>query len=348
MKRSKHSFIALSVAIAVIAIGCTGGDSDSFVPPPLPPSLSVASLHGVYSSIGYRQTASTTTAVNTNMVFDGAGNLSWTLVILSNIVTLTGTYTVAADGSLHIDINSETITGKVSGDAAQILIADADSAAGVEGSMSVMTKVSTAYTNESLSGEYVASTIKTQTGVVSSFKKGFNFDGAGNVDISVDLGAGVVTSSDTYTVAANGTVVMAGDGGWLSANENILTLASDDGSSNADMTVALKSGAEHTAASVAGVYHFGEFTDTTPSSPSSGAGTLTLNANGTLSISVTISANDTLTRTGTFTVTDPSGTLEFVIGGNTLVGAISANGQTVIYSDEVADATPEIYIAIRK
>lgn len=345
MKSSRSSFIGLLVVL-MVAAGCSGESDDDSTPAP----LSVASLNGLYSYADYNQTTSTTEAKILDIEFDGAGNMDVSQLVGTVTVTVTGTYTLVADGSFSMTASGDTITGKASGDATQVLLVDDVSAAGVEGTIAIMTKMSTVYSNASLNGEYASSGIRTDTGTVSSSWIGFNFDGTGNVDVSMIVGGVTVTISDTYTVTSDGNVTFGGaiDAGYISSDLNILTLVYDDGSSNAGIRVAVKGGVGHSAASVAGTYHFGEFSFTTASGPASGMGTMTLNADGSLAVTLTIAPGTTLTRAGTFTVTDPAGVLEFVVDSNTLVGAISADGQTVLYGDVVADATPELCIAIKQ
>ena len=85
---------------------------------------SISSLNGTYSGIHYDSSFGSLTQAN----FDGNGNISGSgiqnyLGTISNI-TVSGTYSVAPDGTLTINSSGAILTGKISSDTNTIIFGE--------------------------------------------------------------------------------------------------------------------------------------------------------------------------------------------------------------------------------
>src|SRR6266404_5906613 len=153
-----------------------------------------------------------------SVTFDGAGNFSGTLVVNGggNVGSgaVSGTYTVAADGTLNISpARTSTITGGLSADGNTLLTSQTN--AGVSPEVLVGIKHGQAnFSNGNLKGTY-------EVVIYDDISVGDNgslltltFNGAGVVTgTGVQNSGGLVSSvavSGTYTVAAEGTLTISG------------------------------------------------------------------------------------------------------------------------------------------
>ncbi len=286
-------------------------------------------------------------------VFDGAGGFSGSYVRnVSGVISsgpFSGTYTAAAGGVMTLN----GLDGGVSTDGNTILFADLF--AGGSPYVDVEIKQGqTNFTNADFIGTYQLASISTNADASSWLA--LTADGMGTYSGTVDRNdAGVITSgavTGTYTVAADGSLTIAPAGGspftgGISADGKSLVLSQLTAAQPAEFAVGIKQGrSDFTIANVIGTYviiYFDGYADILLTLTFDGAGlfqgTGTLNDAGTIS-SIPVTGAYTVAADGSLTLT--------VTGESSFTGGVSADGNTLMFTDLNAGNRVSILFGVRR
>jgi hypothetical protein len=204
--------------------------------------MSAASLNGTYIICQVRHDSERVKASRMRFVFDGAGAVSGTILEDSDGSTgaLSGTYTVAANGTLELDITglAKDFEGNVASDGSLILIMDTDDDGEVL--MMVGVKTATGLGASSLSGDYQMNQFGADEYGSWTTRIDMTADGAGSLsaDILADSNDDLTdpTAMD-YSVDSDGTFVITGSDniGQLSADGEIFVMVDSDTSGDGDV-----------------------------------------------------------------------------------------------------------------
>src|SRR6266404_1734178 len=299
-----------------------------------------------------------------SVTFDGAGNFSGTLVVNGggNVGSgaVSGTYTVAADGTLNISpARTSTITGGLSADG-NTLVSSQMAAAGF-GTPDVLVGIKHGqanFTNASLKGTFTAVRYDYSSMGDSGGLWNVTFDGAGNFTGTDTLNnAGTVSSgvvSGTYTVAADGTLTISPTGsstitGGLSADGNTLLTSQTNAGVSPEVLVGIKHGqANFSNGNLKGTYEVVIYDDISVGDNGSlltltfnGAGVVTgtgVQNSGGLVSSVAVSGTYTVAAEGTLTISG--------VDLGPLTGGLSVDGNTLVASQTTSGHSPSILVGI--
>ena len=206
-------------------------------------NFSDQSLNGTYAGIHYDSNFGALTQAN----FDGNGNISGSgiqnhLGTISNI-TVSGTYSVAPDGTLTINSSGAILTGKIRSDTNTIIFGEYG--AGENNEVDVSIKINdSGYSNSSLNGTYAGIHYDSSFGALTQA----NFDGNGNISgsgIQNHLGTiSNITVSGTYSVAPDGTLTINSSGailtGKISSDTNTIIFGEYISRKNNEVDVSIK------------------------------------------------------------------------------------------------------------
>jgi len=323
-----------------------------------------ANLKGTYTAVRYDYGGVTGDAGDLwTVTFDGAGNFSGTLVenkggkVGSGAVS--GTYTVAADGTLNINWTGgvTTLTGGLSSDG-NTWVTSQTNAGGFRGDAAdVLVGIKqgqTNFSNANLKGTYAA--VRYDYG--STGDRGglwiVTFDGAGNFSGTDTLNnAGTVSSvavSGTYTVAADGALTISPTGGstitgGLSADGNTLVTSQTTVGVSPEVLVGIKQGQTNFSnANLKGTYAAVRYDD---SSTVDSDSLLTLTFNGTGGVMGTGVQNSfPVAVSGTYTVAQYGMLTISVVDLVPLTGGLSADGNTLVASQTTSGHSPSILVGI--
>ncbi len=286
------------------------------------------------------------------LVVNGGGNVG------SGAVS--GTYTVAADGTLNISpARTSTITGGLSADG-NTLVSSQMAAAGF-GTPDVRVGIKHGqanFTNASLKGTFTAVRYDYSSMGDSGGLWNVTFDGAGNFTGTDTLNnAGTVSSgvvSGTYTVAADGTLTISPTGsstitGGLSADGNTLLTSQTNAGVSPEVLVGIKHGqANFSNGNLKGTYEVVIYDDISVGDNGSlltltfnGAGVVTgtgVQNSGGLVSSVAVSGTYTVAAEGTLTISG--------VDLGPLTGGLSVDGNTLVASQTTSGHSPSILVGI--
>ena len=212
-------------------------------------SMDASSLNGSYTICQIRNDGDTK-ASRLSFTFDGAGTLSGEILedTDGSTGTLSGTYTVAANGALGMVVTgiSKTFAGNVSADGNIFLVYDTDD----DGEVLLMVglkKAASGMSASNLSGDYQMNMIAGSATSTWTQRIAMSADGAGTMSIDI-LAASDDDLSDqpdmNYSVAGDGTLTITGTDlvGQLSSDGEILVLVDSDTSSDGEviLTIGIK------------------------------------------------------------------------------------------------------------
>jgi hypothetical protein len=330
-------------------------------------NVSDATLHHTYTTVaaGF-DTPSNGTSVIVDLVdsatFDGAGNIDQTggtVNIGGSIYPVqpaTGTYTVATTNALPTFVNAGSIGGieGTNGDALAAIAAISGSPPVI--GISVLPNATA--TTASINGNYTLADISAQLGdgkmygylatltVINGTVSGtFTENMAGTITTGNPASAqwtvtnGILTSAD----AASGAV---------SADGDLIVLADTNSGDDPSINVAVLRGTGVTQTTFEGVYSVTEYSGGSVTATSGKGGTLFAYGNGTYSVSYTQNYNGTVTTnntgTGTYTVAS-DGTLTLTATDGTVYnGAVSADGNALVFATLVSGRNPGIDVGVRQ
>jgi hypothetical protein len=332
-----------------------------------------AQLQGTYSAVHYEGDSSGLYI----LTFDGAGNFSGT-DMLNNAGTVSsaavsGTYTVAADGTLNISpTDGSTITGSLTADGNTLVTAqesedfDSEILVGFK-------EGQTNFSNASLTGIYTAVRYAYGSMGDSGGLWTVTFDGAGNFSGTDTLNnAGMVSSaavSGTYTVAADGTLTIDPTGGAtiigsLSADGTTMVSNQAAAGSSPQALVGIRQGQTNFSnTNLMGTYTAvrydsaitndgsstgdrSSFWNVTFDGAGNFSGTDTFNIAAT-DYSATVSGTYTVAADGTLTITETLGGDPNLVAVP-FVGGLSADGHTLVASQTTSERPPSILVGIMR
>ena len=305
------------------------------------------------------------------LTFDGAGNFTGSNLNLDGTTgstTTSGTYSVAADGTLTIAWYDPTYGGTtISGD----LGASGDTLVAIRTpffSSSVLFGIKQAqsnFSNASLNGAYTAARYDHNGAGDSSNLLTLTFDGAGNFTGTDTLNSNGTTSSTavsgTYSVAADGTLTMSTINGSVVAGElsdGADRLVGRQGNTGdlPELLVGIKQGqANLSSASLTGTFTWISYENNaehTGLAKNDFVNRLTVTFDGAGNFSGTgvqysVESASSTTISGTYSVT-PDGTLAITsTDSSTITGALSADGRTLVASQTTPGRPPTVIFAVR-
>ncbi len=212
-------------------------------------------------------------------------------------------------------------------------------------------------TPASIAGTYVAVDFNHQlTGQTQSIYARVTLNADGSYTMAAqgtsDGTAGSSTLGGTYTVGADGSLVIKpGGGGTMTgfigaSGELVLAQTGADGP---EVVVAVQALPAYAVLNVAGSYSFVDFNHQGSGPFQVAAGTLTLAGDGTYSTTYTSNTNGViaanLQSSGNYVLGADGGFTISLVGGATLKGQVSANGQIVLA--QVGATKPEFAVAIK-
>ena len=311
-------------------------------------NFSDQSLNGTYAGIHYDSNFGALTQAN----FDGNGNISGSgiqnhLGTISNI-TVSGTYSVAPDGTLTINSSGAILTGKIRSDTNTIIFGEYG--AGENNEVDVSIKINdSGYSNSSLNGTYAGIHYDSSFGALTQA----NFDGNGNISgsgIQNHLGTiSNITVSGTYSVAPDGTLTINSSGailtGKISSDTNTIIFGEYESGENNEVDVSIKiTGSGYSISSLNGTYSgihydssFGSLTQANFDGNGNISGSGIQNYLGTIS---------NITVSGTYSVA-PDGTLTINSSGAILTGKISSDTNTIIFGEYISRKNNEVDVSIK-
>ncbi len=206
--------------------------------------MSASDLNGTYTVCQIRKDATGTMASRMSFTFDGAGAVSGNILADSDGTTgsLSGTYTVAADGELDFVITglSKDFIGDVSSDGNIIVILDIDD----DGELLLMVgiKTSSGMDAADFSGDYQLNLYNSNGTDTFTSRIALLADGAGT------LSADILASSDgdlsdqpdmAYTVGSDGALAITGSDimGQLSPDGEVFVMVDADATGDGEVVL---------------------------------------------------------------------------------------------------------------
>jgi len=325
--------------------------------------FSTASLNGLYKRVLLSYNNGVPVSAFANIEFDGEGNIiiedTFSTPYGANQTrTLTGTYTVAKDGSLVFNINGKEKVGLLHEDKASYIITDINSStaqmvvAGIKNGYG-------GYTNASLQGTYKRVLFSFANGTSRSSIADLTFDGNGNVSIegiaSTPYGTSIISNTWTYDVAddgsftfnfANGTELI----GQLHDNGNSFIGSKVDINSTQVIIAGVKTGGDDfNDASFNGVYKRVVFAFHENSISQSSIADMTFDGDGNVRMEGVWStpySTDNSVVEGTYAVTS-DGSFSLNFGPNEIVGQLHEDTNSYITTRVDSNNTQSISIGIK-
>ena len=204
--------------------------------------MDASTLNGSYTVCQIRNDGDTK-ASRMSFTFDGAGNLSGEILEDTDGTTgtLTGVYTVAANGAFGVDVGglSKAFAGNVSSDGNMFLIYDTDD----DGEVLLMIglkKVSSGMSVSSLSGDYQLNMMADDGTNPWTTRVAITADGLGSMSVDILAASDGDLSAQpdmSYTVAGDGTLAIVGTdlSGQLSSDGEVLIMVDSDNSSDGEV-----------------------------------------------------------------------------------------------------------------
>jgi hypothetical protein len=312
-----------------------------------------ANLNGTFKVIEYRYGGGIFEGLGDaadlfTLTFDGAGNFSGTDtlnktggVVVSNPIS--GTYVIAADGTLTIIRVGSSLTGRLSADGNRLVVSQ--TIPGKAPAIAVGIKQGqTDFSNADLRSSYVMVDYRHDSaGDIVTFST-VSFDGAGNVSGSgTQNSSGTISTqaySATYAVAADGTLTVSPTSGspmtgGLSADRSTLVISQMTSGDSPEVLVGINQGLANPTGTYATVgYRYNSAGD---SSSLSG-----LTFSGGARGQYFFSGGDH----GIYDVSYGALTLTS-FGGRTLSGGVSFGANTVVTAQVTSQQAPDFTVAIR-
>jgi hypothetical protein len=212
-------------------------------------AMNAASLNGTYIIAQVRRDDERVKASRMTFTFDGAGSVGGNIIEDSDNSTgsLSGTYTVAADGEFTIDITGVTkaFEGQVASDGSLLLIMDIDD--DDEVLMMVGVKTATGLDASTLSGDYQMNQFGGDSSGAWTTRIDMTADGAGSLtaDILADSNDDLTDPPTmAYTVSDSGMLTITGTTqiGQVSADGEVFIIvdANTSGDDDVALTIGIK------------------------------------------------------------------------------------------------------------
>jgi Ca2+-binding RTX toxin-like protein len=207
-------------------------------------------------------------------------------------------------------------------------------------------------TPASLAGSYVAIDFNHQlTGQTQSIYMAVTINGDGTLSQvsqgSADGSSGSGTATGTYTVGADGSFSSGTMKGYVTAAG--MSVMAQTGADGPEVVLTVQKLPPYAVLSAAGSYSFVDFSHQGTGPNQVVFGTLNLSANGSFTASYTTNSEGTITAnlssSGSYSLGIDGSFAIALVGGATLKGQMSANGEIVLA--QVGAAKPEIAVAIK-
>jgi hypothetical protein len=214
-------------------------------------------------------------------------------------------------------------------------------------------------TTDTANGNYTQVAIVAQlgTGVIKGNEGPITLtNGSVTGTLSSNTAGSIVTgvaTSGTFTISSGLVSVGAGaEQGGISADGDLIVVADTESGDNPSIAVLVLQGTGVTQPTFEGVYSVAEYGGASVGSTFGKAITLFAYGNGTYSITFTKNANGTITSgntdTGTYTVAD-DGTLVLTDSeGNVYNGALSMDGNALVFGSVMSGESPEMSVGVRQ
>ena len=301
-----------------------------------------------------------------SVTFDGAGNFSGSDVhnhfgtVSSDSVS--GTYTIAADGTLDISRPGSTTTGRLSANG-NTLVASQKTAGYFPGVLIGIKQGQTNFSNADLIGLYKVVNFASPSpfdygGDISNLLT-LTFDGAGHYSgTDVQNAYGSINSSatsGTYNVAADGTLTITKTGGstitgGLSADGSTLVVGQTTSGESPSVQFGIKQGqsnfsnANLTGPYKVAAYHYGDAGDGSDLSDVTFDGAGNFGATGIQNNVGTVSSS---TSAGTYAVAADGTLTVSPMDDYPIIGGLSADGATVVITQMTSDHLPHIIFGVQ-
>jgi hypothetical protein len=329
-----------------ISVSCTTGVAN-------------AKLTGTYTAVDYSSAGESGRLWT--VTFDGVGQFS-AIDIRNNTgtvdsITISGTYTVAADGTLNISVNGgSTLTGGLATDGSTWVISQTTADGYMLPEILVGIKQGAMpYSSANLTGAYTAAHYGYASTGDSSGLWTVTFDGAGNFSgTDIVNNAGIVSSaavSGTYAIAPNGALTITPDGGstitgGLSADGITWVASQLTAGVSPEILVGIKQGSmAYSSASLNGTYaaaHYGYRSI-------GGLWAVVFDGAGTFSGTDYLNSTSTTSSvgiSGTYTVAVDGALNLHVAGDPAVTGGVSADGNTWVGGQPASGEMPSILVGV--
>jgi len=327
-----------------------------------------ARLNGTYTAVHYDHPGES--GGLWTVTFDGAGKFSGTDTTITTYYpggssgAISGTYTLAADGTLNISPDGGiTVTGGLSADGNTLVISQ--TTPGVPPEVLIGIKQGPAnFSNANLSGTYTAAHFRSP-GFPNTIDEGglwiVTFDGASNFSGTDTLNnhgtASKVALSGTYTVATDGTLSISPNGGStitgaLSADGNTWVTSQTTKGDWPEILVGIKQGPTSLSnANLNGRSTTVYYTNTGYDSSNDDGGLWDVTFDGAGNFNGADTVNTPLATlstpvSGTYAVAADGALSLSPIGGSTVAGGLSADGTTWVAGQTTPGQPPSIYVGV--
>jgi hypothetical protein len=298
--------------------------------------------------------ADVTGAFNGSGAYSGTATLNYAGTIVPGY-SISNTYAISTTDAIP-SLNSGTIGGIEGVNAAAL--AQVGLTSGTAPNIGIQVLPNASATTTSIDGNYTLVDLTAQlgTGVVSGYDATITLTNGTISGTYTENDGGTITTgnpaSGQWTVA-NGLVTAVGSAaGAVSADGDLIVLADTNAGDDPYINVAVRRGTGVTQATFEGVYSVSEYGGTPITSTFGKAITLFAYGNGTWSITYTKNANGTITTnntgTGTYTVA-ADGTLTLMdTEGDVYNGAIAADGNALVLASVASTQNPALFVGVRQ
>jgi hypothetical protein len=326
-----------------------------------------ANLQGTFKMARYSFVPNGNGAVGdlVSVTFDGVGKFSGTDIhnyggtVSSDSVS--GTYTIAADGTLDISRPGSTMTGRLSANGKTLVASQTTSGSNPSVLLGIKHGQSK-FSNADLIGIYKVVNFAypgpfDYLGDTSNLLT-LTFDGAGNFSgTDVQNNGGTIASSSTsgtYTVAADGTLTITKTGGptitgGLSADSNTLVASQTTSGESPSVLLGIKQGqSDFSNANLRGTYKVAAYNydyvgDGSELSDVTFDGAGNFDATGVQNQAGTVSSSAAL---GTYTVAADGGLTVTPTAGYPIAGGLGADGTTVVITQMTSNHLPQVLFGV--
>jgi hypothetical protein len=332
-------------------------------------SGSADSLSGTYHGVGYIVDGTNAVSALGTAVVSGGNYTTTTQSVNFNSIIVppsglpgpgSGTYTVTSAGALTLTPAAAGAVPSVGG----VLGADGGAYAtlvvtdGKSPTMLVSVKEGSGVTLASIAGDYTLVRLSSDNSSSEGDLETFTLKSDGTYDngsATVNVSGTITQAMDSgaVTVSANGILSNSGSAGAISANGDLFVIHDIQAGEWPALIIGVRRGTGVTAATLSGTYTAvsltGEMNGVSGGSAGS-VGTVVFDGKGNFAVTNTDNEGGTISTgsgAGTYTV-QSDGTLTISVGGSTLHGAVSADGNVVVLSDVESGDKPGITVALRQ
>lgn len=327
-------------------------------------AITNSDIAGTYSLVSFShqdgkdEAQSGTITINSNGTWTNSGTYNREGTISTG--TGSGTYTLAADGTLLVTPSDEPSAVYTGHAASSGVITLTMTAGSVYPETAILVKQGGTHTAASVAGSYTVVSYSHQNGIDMSMVGTVTLTSSGsytnnatwneNGRISQDTGTG------TFTVASNGAITVYGSEnpqsdpfrGYVSSS-GVVVLSEMNARFGPEIDLLIPNAGSFSAASIAGRYSYVNY-HSDGGIDGATVGQVTLSSNGTYSTVATEVSNGTVrtsqTGSGTFTVTSSGVVTAQTADGSTLTGHASSGGLLVLSQTKSGEG-PEIVVLVR-